>query len=132
MQAQVEALQAELTSTRAAYQRVHAKWTEDKQFLAGLIVVATAAQEALATATPAQRVEFLTQYARGSKLFKAEGHIACEPAQSPRFRQDMPATVSFVEPPAQRRQGSCPVGQLHPVPLKGPAMRHQKHLHASG
>ena len=96
MQAQVEALQAELTSTRAAYQRVHAKWTADKEFLAGLIVVATAAQEALATATPAQRMEFLTQYARGTKVFKAEGHIACEPAQSPRFRQDMPATVSFV------------------------------------
>lgn len=96
MRAQVEALQAELTSTRAAYQRVHAKWTADKEFLAGLIVVATAAQEALATATPTQRVEFLTQYARGTKLFKAEGHITCEPAQSPRFRQDMPATVSFV------------------------------------
>lgn len=96
MQAQVEALQAELSNARAAYQRVHAKWTSDKEFLAGLIVVATAAQEALETATPAQRVEFLTQYARGSKLFKAEGHIACEPAQSPRFRQDMPSTVSFV------------------------------------
>lgn len=96
MQAQIEALQAELTSTRAAYQRVHAKWTADKEFLAGLIVVATAAQEALATATLAQRVEFVTQYARGSQLFKAQGHIACEPAQSPRFRQDLPATVSFV------------------------------------
>lgn len=96
MQAQIEALQTELSSTRAAYQRVHAKWTADKEFLAGLIVVTTAAQEALETATPAQRMEFLTQYARGTKLFKAEGHIACEPAQSPRFRQDMPSTVSFV------------------------------------
>lgn len=96
MQAQVNALQAELSNTRAAYQRVHAKWTADKEFLAGLIVVTTAAQEALETATPAQRMEFLTQYARGTKVFKAEGHIACEPAQSPRFRQDMPSTVSFV------------------------------------
>lgn len=96
MQAQVEALQAELSSTRAAYQRVHAKWTADKEFLAGLMVVTTAAQEALETATLAQSLEFLNQYARGTTVFKTEGYIACEPAQSPRFRQDMPSTVSFV------------------------------------
>jgi len=41
-------------------------------------------------------VEFLREYARCSKQSKAEGHIPCEPAQSPRFRQDMPSTVLFV------------------------------------
>ncbi len=96
MQAQVEALQAELSSTRAAYQRVNAKWAADKEFLAGLMVVATATQEALKTASLAQNVEFLREYARCSQQFKAEGHITCDPAQSPRFRQDMPSTVSFV------------------------------------
>lgn len=96
MHAQVAALQAELSSTRAAYQRVNAKWAADKEFLAGLMVVATATQEALKTASLAQNVEFLREYARCSQQFKAEGHITCDPAQSPRFRQDMPSTVSFV------------------------------------
>lgn len=96
MQTQLAALQVELANVRAAYQRVHTKWTADNEFLAGLIVVASAAQEALAMATPSQCMEFLTQYANGSKLFKREGHITCEPALSPRFRQDMPSTVRFV------------------------------------
>lgn len=96
MQGQVDALQAELANLRAENKRIRVKWQSDQEFAAGLAIVVSAAQSALATATTAQRLEFLTRYGALSRQMRDHGAITCSPDLSPRFVADMPSTIAFI------------------------------------